>query len=65
MDVLWTLHAVSNNNGKLAGNSGKKNIGFCGDTVSGFPSGNTHIDFQVVNGTVHNGTDFVKTKLSL
>ena len=28
--------------------------------VPGFSSGNTHIDFQVVDGTFHNSSDFVK-----
>ncbi len=51
---------MGNNDGKLTCNSGKKNICFCGGVVSGFSSGNTHVDFQVVNGTFYNGSDFVK-----
>lgn len=52
--------AVCNDNGKLACNSDKKNICFCGGAVSGFPSRNTHIDFQMVNSTFHNGSDLVE-----
>ena len=57
---MWTIHAIGNNDGKLACNPGEKNIGFCGGVVTGFSSGNTHIDFQMVDGTFYNSSDFVK-----
>jgi len=28
--------------------------------VSGLSSGSTHVDFQMVNGMLHNGSDFIK-----
>ena len=50
---------MGNNDCELAGNPGKKNICF-GGVVSGFSSSNTHVDFQVVNSTFHNGSELVK-----
>ena len=51
---------MGDNDGELACNPGKKNICFCGGVVFGFSSGNTHVDFQVVDGTFYNGSDFIK-----
>ena len=51
---------MCNDDGKLACNAGKEYIGFGGGMAAGFSSGNTHVDFQVVNGTFHNGSDLVK-----
>lgn len=59
-NVLWTIHAVGNNDCELAGNPGKENIRFRGGMVPGFSSSNTHVDFQVVNSMFHNGSDLVK-----
>lgn len=59
-DVLWTIHAVCNDDGKLACNSGKKEICFCCPVVAGFSARNVHVDFQVVDGTFHNAPDCVK-----
>lgn len=60
LNVLWTIHAVGNNDCKLAGNTGKEYIRFCGGVIPGFSSGNTHVYFQVVDGTFHNGPNLVK-----
>ncbi len=45
---------MCNNDGKLACDSGKKNIRFCGQMVLRMPSGNTHVDLEVVNGSFDN-----------
>ena len=51
---------MGNNDSQLAGNPGKENIRFCGSMVSRFPSGDVHVNFQVVDGTFHNSSDFIK-----
>lgn len=51
---------MCNDDGKLACNSGEKDICFCCPMVAGFSAGNAHVDFQVVDGTFHNAPDFVK-----
>lgn len=38
-DILRTVHAVSNNDSQLAGNSGEKNLRIRSDMVPGFPTG--------------------------
>ena len=57
---MWTIHTVDNDDSELAGDSEKGNICFCGCMVSGLSSGSTHVDFQMVNGMLHNGSDFIK-----
>ena len=57
--MLWTTHAVGNNHGKLAGNACKEHIRFCGGMVTCFSPGDTHAGFEVVDGTFHNGSDFI------
>ncbi len=42
---------MCNNNGELAGDSGKKNVRFCGQMISCMPPGNTHVDLKVVNSS--------------
>ena len=51
---------MSNNGCKLAGNTGKEYIRFHDGVFPGLSSGNTHVDFQVIDGTFHNSSDFVK-----
>lgn len=60
MDVLWTIHAVGNDDSELACNTCKKYIRFHGSMVSRVPSGNAHVDFHVVNGMFYNASDFIK-----
>lgn len=50
---------MCDDNGKLAGNTGKKHIRFGSDVVPGFSSGNSHVAFQVVYGPFHSGSGFV------
>ena len=40
-----------NNNGELAGDSGKDNIRFCSQMIFCMPPSNAHIDHKVVNGS--------------
>lgn len=54
------MHVVGNDDGKQACDSGKKNICFSGRVVSGFSSGSTSVDLQMVDGAFHNGPDPVK-----
>ena len=54
------FHAVSDDSGKLTGDSGNKYIGFCGWVVARFSSGDAHIDFEMVDGAFNGGSDFVK-----
>ena len=51
---------MCNNNGELAGNPGKEHISFRSGMVSAFSSGSAHIDFKMVDGTFHYGSDFVQ-----
>lgn len=57
---MWTIHAVSNNNGKQAYDPGKKNICLSGCVISGFSSGNIHVDLQMGSSAFHNSPDPVK-----
>ena len=59
-DILWTVHAKCNNHGKLAGNSGKKNICFRGCMVSGVLTSNAHIGFEVVDGSFYGSSYFIE-----
>ena len=47
-------HPMCDNSGKLAGDSGKENIRFCGQMISCMPPGNAHVDLKVVNGPFDN-----------
>ena len=51
---------MGNNNGKLTGNPGKEHIRFRSGMVSGFPSGDTHVGFEMVNGPLHDRPDFIE-----
>ena len=51
---------MCNNDGEQACDTGEKNICFCSSVAAGFSAGNTHIDFQMVNGAFHAGSYFVK-----
>ncbi len=44
----------------LAGNPGKKNIRFRSGMVTGFPPGDTHVGFEMVNAPFHDCFDFIK-----
>lgn len=48
------MHPVCDDNGKLAGNPGKENIRFCGQMVPCVPSGDAHVDLEVVDGSFDN-----------
>lgn len=48
------VHPMCNNDGKLAGDSGKENICFCGQMVSCMSPSNAHVDLEVVNGSFDN-----------
>lgn len=39
----------------------RKNVSLCGGMASGFPSGNTHIDFEMIDGSFYNGPYFIST----
>ncbi len=59
-DILRTVHAVGNDYGKLAGNPGEKHIRFRGGVAAGLSSGNAHVRFEMVDGTLHNCPYFVE-----
>lgn len=51
---------MCNNDSQLAGNPGKKNIRFRSGMAAGFPPGDTHVGFEMVNAPFHDGPDFIK-----
>lgn len=51
---------MGDDHGKLAGNPGEEYIRFCSDMVAGLPSGDTHVDLEMVNASFHDGPDFIK-----
>lgn len=51
---------LCNHDSQLAGNIGKKNLRFPGGMVAGLPSGDTHIDFEMINALFYDGPDFIK-----
>lgn len=57
---MWTIHVVRNNDSQLAGDARKKNVRFRGGMVTGLPSGDTHVGFEMVNAPFHDGPDFIK-----
>lgn len=52
--------AVCDNDGQLAGNSSKKHIRFRSEMVTGFPFGNAHVGFEMVNGALYNSPYFIE-----
>lgn len=58
--VFRTVHPMCNNNGELAGDSGKENVRLCGQMVSCMPPGNAHVDFKVVNGSFDSRAYFIE-----
>ena len=46
---------MGNDDGKLAGNPGQEYIRLRSGMVAGFPTCNTHVGFEVVDSTFHNG----------
>lgn len=50
---------MCNNDCQLAGNSGKKHIRFCSGMITGFPSDDVHVGFEMVNDPLHNGSYFI------
>lgn len=57
---MWITHAVGDDHGKLAGNPGEEYICFHSGMIPGLSPGDTHVGFEMVNGTLHNGSDFIK-----
>ena len=53
-------HAVGNNYSKTAGNPGEEHIRFRSGMITGFPSGNTHVGFEMVNSPLHDCPDFIE-----
>lgn len=51
---------MRNNDSQLAGNPCRKNIRFRSGMVSGFPPGDTHVGFEMVDAPFHDGPDFIK-----
>lgn len=51
---------MRDNDSQLAGNPGKKHICFCSDMVTGFPPGDAHAGFEMVNGPFHNSPYFIE-----
>ena len=51
---------MGNNYSKLAGNPGKEHVRFCSGMVTGFPSGDTHVCFEMVNGPLHDRPYFIE-----
>lgn len=50
---------MGNDDCQLSGNASQKDICFCSDVIPGFSAGNAHVDFEVIDGTFHNGADFI------
>lgn len=42
-----------------AGNASEENISFCGGMVSGLSTSDTHIGFEVLDGTFYNSSYFI------
>ena len=51
---------MCNDHRDLAGNTGKEYISLGSGVVPGLAAGDTHVGLKVVDGTFHNGADFVK-----
>ncbi len=51
---MTTIHCVCNDYSKLIGNIDEEYICSCGGMVSGFSSGDTHIDLEIVADSFHN-----------
>lgn len=50
---------MGNDYGELAGNASEEHIRFCGGMVSYLAPSNTHVCFEMVNGTFYDRPDFV------
>ena len=55
-----TFQADSKNNSELRGNGSNENIGFGSVMVTRFTPGVAHVSFEMVDGTLNGGSDFVK-----
>ena len=51
---------MCNDHRDLAGNTGKEHISLGSGVVPGLAASDTHVGLKVVDGTFHNGADFVK-----
>lgn len=62
--MLWITYAVGNNYGKLTGHPSEEHILFRSGIITGSPSGDTHVSFEVVNGSLHGRSYFIEVILS-
>ena len=53
------IHPMGNADGKLTCDASQKYIRFCGGMVTRSAPGNTHIDFEMIDGTFYNRSDLV------
>ena len=59
-DVLWIIHCISDGYSQPAGNTCKEYISLGCGVVPGLAACDTHVGLKMVDGTFHNGADFVK-----
>lgn len=57
---MWSIHVVCNDDCEMDGYASQEHICFRGFMVTGLTSGITHVNLEVVDGSFHDGPDFIQ-----